>query len=247
MIGGLMTYVFLKYGLPLPVAILLAAIAAACVGLLIERLAIRPAKSAGVFSLIVITIGASIFIQGVVQVLFGRNQRSVAPFSGGDPFIIFGAAIQPQSLWMLGVSVVLMLVLDGFFRYTKTGKSTIAVSQNKLAAELVGIKPQWVLLLSFGLAGLVGGVAGSVAAPITMVSFDGGVMLGLKGFVAATLGGLGNSSGAVAGGLLLGLAEALTAGYISSEYKDAIPFVLILVVLMWRPQGLLSRRVTERV
>jgi branched-chain amino acid transport system permease protein len=80
-----------------------------------------------------------------------------------------------------------------------------------------------------------------------MVSFDGGVMLGLKGFVAATLGGLGNSSGAVAGGLLLGLAEALTAGYISSEYKDAIPFVLILVVLTWRPQGLLSRRITERV
>jgi branched-chain amino acid transport system permease protein len=152
MIGGLMTFIFLKYGLPLPVAILLAAIAAACVGLLIERLAIRPAKSAGVFSLIVITIGASIFIQGVVQVLFGRNQRAVAPFSGGDPFIIFGAAIQPQSLWMLGVSVVLMLVLDGFFRYTKTGKSTIAVSQNKLAAELVGIKPEWVLLLSFGLA-----------------------------------------------------------------------------------------------
>jgi branched-chain amino acid transport system permease protein len=247
MLGALMTFIFLKFGLPLPLAVLLAAVSAAIAGLLIERIAIRPARSAGVFSLIVITIGVSILIQGLVQFFFGRNPQSVPPFSDGEPFMILGAAIQRQSLWMLGVSVLLMLILDGFFRYTRTGKSTIAVSQNKTAAELVGIRPERVLFLSFGLAGLVGGVAGSVAAPITMVSFDSGVMLGLKGFVAATLGGLGNSSGAVVGGLLLGLAEALTAGYISSQYKDAMPFVLIVLVLMWRPQGLLSMRVTERV
>lgn len=247
MVGGMVTYVLIKAGVPLPASIVAAAAAAAAVGMLIERFAIQPARSAGVFSLIVITIGASILIQGVAQLTFGRDQYTVPPFSGNTPIELFGAYLAPQSLWMLGASIAMMFALGWFFKWTKTGKATTAVSQNRMAAQLVGINPGWILMLSFGLAGLVGGVAGAVAVPITMVSYDSGVMLGLKGFVAATLGGLGNSTGAVAGGILLGVAEAMTAGYISSEYKDAMPFILILAVLMWRPQGLFSGRAAERV
>jgi branched-chain amino acid transport system permease protein len=247
MLGGMTTYLLTKIGIPVVASICVAGLVAAFAGMALERIAIRPAKSAGVFSLIVITIGASIFTQGAVQFLIGRNQYAVAPFSGSDPIQMLGAILLPQSVWMLVVSLALMAALGFFFRYTKLGKATIAVAQNRTSATLVGIHPDRILMLSFGLSGLVGGIAGAVSVPITMVSYDSGLMLGLKGFVAAVLGGLGKSSGAVAGGLLLGLTEAMTAGYISSDYKDAIPFVLILLVLRWRPQGLFVVSTAERV
>jgi len=103
------------------------------------------------------------------------------------------------------------------------------------------------LLLSFGLSGVLGAVGGIIVAPITYTSYDAGIMLGLKGFVAATLGGLGSGVGAIVGGLLLGIVEAMTAGYISSAYKDAMPFVLILLILFFLPRGLFGAKVTERV
>jgi branched-chain amino acid transport system permease protein len=123
----------------------------------------------------------------------------------------------------------------------------LATSHNRLAARLVGINTRHVLALSFILSAALGAVAGVVSAPITLTSYDVGIMLGLKGFVAATLGGLGSGLGAVVGGLILGLMESLAAGYISSAYKDAVPFVLIILILFFMPRGLFGARVTERV
>ena len=123
----------------------------------------------------------------------------------------------------------------------------LATSHNKLAAELVGINTRSVLLLSFVLSGALGALGGILVAPITYTSYDVGIMLGLKGFVAATLGGLGSGLGAVVGGLLLGVLEAMTAGYISSAYKDAMPFVLILLVLFFMPRGLFGAKAIDRV
>ena len=123
----------------------------------------------------------------------------------------------------------------------------LATSHNKLAAELVGINTRSVLLLSFVLSGALGAIGGVLVAPITYTSYDVGIMLGLKGFVAATLGGLGSGLGAVVGGLLLGVLEAMTAGYISSAYKDAMPFVLILLVLFFMPRGLFGAKAIDRV
>ncbi len=247
MVGGVAAVMLTQAGVPLPLAIVLAVLASGIVGLLLEKLAIEPAGNAEVVTLIIITIGASIFIQGVVQVVFGKGQQALAPFTGDRPILIGGASLLPQSLWMIGTGVVIVIALAWFFARTRVGKAVLASAHNRLAAQLVGINTRHVLAVSFVLSALVGGIAGVVSAPITLTSYDTGIMVGLKGFVAATLGGLGSGTGAVVGGLILGLTEALVAGYISSAYKDAAPFVLIILILFFMPRGLFGERVTERV
>ena len=247
MLGGVSAVMLTSAGVPLPLAILLAVLFTAVAGLLLEKLAIEPAGNAEVVSLIIITIGASIFLQGVAQVVFGKGQRALAPFTGDAPIMLAGASLLPQSLWMIGTGAVIVLALAWFFERTKLGKALLATAHNRLAAQLVGINTRHVLAVSFVLSAALGAIAGVVSAPITLTSYDVGIMLGLKGFVAATLGGLGSAVGAVAGGLILGLMEALAAGYISSAYKDAVPFVLIILILFFMPRGLFGARVTERV
>ena len=247
MLGGVSAVMLTAAGVPLPLAILLAVLLTALVGLLLEKLAIEPAGDADVVSLIIITIGASIFLQGVALVVFGKGQRALAPFSGDAPIVIAGASLLPQSLWMIGVGAAIVLLLAWFFGRTRLGMAVLATAHNRLAARLVGINTRHVLALSFVLSAALGAIAGVVSAPITLTSYDVGIMLGLKGFVAATLGGLGSVVVAVLGGLILGLMEALAAGYISSAYKDAVPFVLIILILFFMPRGLFGARVTERV
>ena len=247
MLGSVSAVMLTAAGVPLPLAILLAVLMVSLVGLLLEKLAIEPAGDADVVSLIIITIGASIFLQGVAQVLFGKGQRALAPFTGDAPIMIGGASLLPQSLWMIGTGAVIVLLLAWFFGRTRLGKAVLATAHNRLAARLVGINTRHVLALSFVLSAALGAIAGVVSAPITLTSYDVGILVGLKGFVAATLGGLGSGVGAVVGGLILGLMEALAAGYISSAYKDAVPFVLIILILFFMPRGLFGARVTERV
>jgi len=247
MLGGMLAVFFVHSGLPLPLAAVLAVIAPAAVGVVLERLAIEPARGAGSVSLIIITIGASLVIRGVVQIWLGKGAHTLAAFSGSEPIAIGGATLLPQSLWVLGVAALMVLALWLFFRRTVVGKAILASSYNALAAQLVGIPTQWVLRMSFALSAAMGAVAGILLAPITLTSYDVGIMLGLKGFVAAVVGGLGSGLGAVAGGLMVGLVEAMAAGYISSAYKDAVPFVLILLILFFLPRGLFGARITDRV
>lgn len=247
MLGGMIAATLLSANVPYGAAMLLAVAASVFVGILLYRMAIKPAGEASAVSLIIITIGASIFIQGVVQVVLGKNQHTLPSFSGDAALQLLGAYVLPQSLWVLGVAAVLVAVCATFFRYSLVGKAMLAVAANRLAAQAVGIPTSRILQLSFALSALLGAVAGVVAAPITTTVYDIGLMLGMKGFVAATLGGLGSGLGAVAGGLIVGLLEALVAGYISSAYKDAVPFLLIIVVLLVMPHGLFGAKTTERV
>ena len=247
MLGGMATVALTALGLPLPAAIAIAVGVAVSAGLLVQKLAIERARNASVVSLIIITIGASLVIRGLVQVALGKDSHALKAFSGDAPLTLLGATLLPQNLWVVALSAAVVAGLSWFFGRTLTGKAMLATSHNRLAANLVGINTRNILLLAFGLAAALGSVAGIMVAPITYTSYDIGVMFGLKGFVAAVLGGLGNSAGAVLGGLLLGIAEAMTAGYISSSYKDAMPFVLILLVLFFMPRGLLGANVTERV
>lgn len=247
MLGGMFTVVCTSLGLPLFLAVPLSVLATVVAGALLERLAISPARDSSVVSLIIITIGASIFIEGVTQIFFGKNQHSVASFSGDTAIPIGGAMLLPQSLWVIGVAAVMVILVGLFFRFTLVGKAMLAMSTNRMAAQLVGINTRLMLLISFCMAALLGAVAGIVAAPITTVIYDLGQMLGLKGFVAATLGGMGSGIGAVIGGLLVGLLEAFVAGYISSAYKDAVPFVLIIVILLVRPGGIFGAKSVDRV
>jgi len=247
MIGGMATVSLVDIGWPLPFAIAAAVLVAATVGLALEKFAVEPARGASVVTLIIITIGASILLRGLATLVWDKNIHPLQAFSGDAPIHIGGATLLPQSLWVMGITLVIVLLLTWFFGRTLLGKALLATSHNRLAAQLVGINVRHVLLASFGLSAALGAVAGILVAPITFTSWDIGVMLGLKGFAAAILGGLGSGAGAVLGGFALGIAEAMGAGYISSAYKDAIAFVIILAVLFFLPSGLLGKRSTDRV
>jgi len=247
MIGGMSAVSLVAAGAPMPVAILGAVAVSGVVGLLLERLAVGQARNADVVTLIIITIGASILLRGLAQLVWDKRIHPLPPLSGDTPISIFGASIVPQSLWVIGVTVVIVALLSWFFNRTLAGKAMLATSYNRFAAQLVGIEVRRVLFASFGLAAALGAIAGVLIAPITFTSYDTGIMLGLKGFAAAILGGLGNFAGAIAGGLVLGLLESLGAGYVSSAYKDVIAFVIILAVLFVRPDGILGAVKSERV
>lgn len=247
MLGGMITVAFFDAGQPLPLAALLAIVLTACVGVALNKLAIEPARKAPVVSLIIITIGASIFIRGLTQNVFDKQLHRFPAFSGDEPIQILGATILPQSLWVVAGAIIIFLALWLFFTRTLTGKSVLATSNNRLAAQLVGINTNWVMTFSFAVSAAVGALAGVLMTPITMTGYDTGIAYALKGFAAAMLGGMGNPKGALAGGLLLGILEALSAGFISSQYKDAVAFVVILAVLFFLPQGLFGNKTTERV
>jgi branched-chain amino acid transport system permease protein len=247
MLGGMITVFAYGAGMPLPLAAVVAILVTAGVGVALNKLAIEPARGAPVVSLIIITIGASIFIRGVTQLVFDKQLHRFPAFSGDEPIRILGATILPQSLWVMAGAVAVFIALWLFFTRTLTGKAILATSNNRLAAQLVGINTNWVMTLSFALSAGIGALAGVLVTPITLVSYDVGIALALKGFAAAMLGGMGNPKGALVGGILLGLFEALTAGYLSSQYKDAAAFIVILAVLFAMPQGLFGKKSTDRV
>jgi branched-chain amino acid transport system permease protein len=227
-------------------AFCLAVLAVTIVGGMVERLAIRPAKSRAVIILIFITIGASILMRGVFKIIWGKQQMALPHFSSETPLIVLGAAVLPQSLWILFITLIVVGLLHTFFTRTRVGKAIRATSFNPRAAALMGVNVNRMILFSFALSGTLGAVAGIIISPITTLSYDIGVMLGLKGFAAAVLGGYGNSIGAVIGGLLLGVLESLGAGLISSTYKDVIAFVILITILFVKPSGLLGHGDKER-
>lgn len=247
MLGGMATVFIAAAGVPLPLAALLAVILASLVGIALYKLAIEPARGASVVTLIIITIGASIFLRGMAQVVFDKQFHRLPAFSGDAPIVLGGATLLPQSLWVIGGGAIIVAGLYWFFNRTVLGKSVLAISFNRLAALLVGIHVGRVLTLSFALSAAIGAIAGVLVTPITFTSYDVGIMLALKGFASAILGGIGKPIGAVAGGLLVGIAEAMGAGYISSDYKDAVAFLIILAVLFFMPRGLFGTAATERV
>ncbi|AEB09849.1 branched-chain amino acid ABC transporter permease [Desulfobacca acetoxidans] len=245
MLGALTAISFYSFGLSLPLAFILSVVVVTAVGLGFERLAIRPAREATPISLIIITVGGGVLIKGLAMLLWGKDAYSLPPFSGREPLSIVGATILPQSLWIIGLMFILVAGLELFLRFTLLGKAMRAASFNPVAARLVGIRVSQMVQFSFGLSSALGAVAGVLIAPITMGVYDMGSMLGLKGFCAAVIGGLGSSFGGVLGGLVLGVAEAFASGLLSSGYRDAVAFLILLLVLFLRPQGLIGLRSTR--
>jgi branched-chain amino acid transport system permease protein len=247
MIGGMVTFFAVAAGIPLPIAALIALTVAVLVGIALHRLAIEPAKGASPVTLIIITIGASIFLRGVAAIVFDKNFHSYPPFAGSEPIRIGGATILPQSVLVLAGTLVIVVALWAIMTRTMIGKAMIATAANRLAARLVGINTAAIVGVSFVLSAAIGAIGGILVTPITLTNYDVGTLLALKGFAAAMLGGMGHPFGAVVGGLIVGLLETFGAGYVSSAYKDAIAFLVILLVLFVMPQGLFGRAGVERV
>ncbi len=247
-LGGLMMYTLLgAAGLPALLALPLAVAVVAGLGVMLEALAIRRAKSRDLTVLIFITVAASALFRGVFKEIWGKQALAVPPLSPDVPLRFLGATLTPQNLWILAITLAAIAVLIYFFNHTLTGRAVRAVAINPKAAALMGIDTRGMVRLSFALAGGLGALAGAIITPITTASYHVGVMMGLKGFAAAVLGGYGNFLGAIVGGLTPGLLESLGAGALSSAYKDVIAFVVLLLVLFIRPRGLLGRGEEARV
>jgi branched-chain amino acid transport system permease protein len=248
MIGAMLTWALSAlHGVPLLGAALIAIAITVAIGLALQRFAIEPARGASVVNIIIITIGASIFLRGLASVVIDKQFHRLPAFSGDAPIRLLGATLLPQSLWVIGGAALILLGLWVFFQRTLIGKAISATASNRLAAELVGIDTRAIMALSFALSAAIGAIAGILVAPITFTSYDAGTLLALKGFASAMLGGMGNPIGAVVGGLAIGILEQVGAGVISSKYKDAIAFIVLIAVLFVLPNGLLGRAKVERV
>jgi branched-chain amino acid transport system permease protein len=247
MLGGMVTVFAAAAGVPLPLAALIAVVVTILIGLALHRFAIAPARGASAVTLIIITIGASILLRGLAAVIFDKRFHSLPPIAGNKPLLIGGAAILPQSLIVLAATAVIVTMLWALMTRTLVGKALLATAANRLAARLVGIDTGRMVGLSFAVSAAIGAIGGILVTPITLTSYDVGTLLALKGFAAAMLGGMGSPLGAVLGGLIVGLLEAFGAGYVSSAYKDALAFLVILSVLFVLPHGLFGRAGIERV
>lgn len=232
--------------LPLIVAFALAVSLVALMGVVMERLALRTVRKPHPIVMVIITIGVSILLRGVGMLTWGKDAHSVEPFTRHAPLELHGATLLPQSLWILGIVLIVVVGLQFFFKRTLMGKAMEACAISKKAAWLLGIPSEKMVLAAFAMSAAMGGVAGVLIAPITMSSYDMGTMLGLKGFCAAMLGGLGSVLGAVLGGLLLGVIESFGVGLVASGLKDVLAFVILLLILYARPSGLLGSKTIQR-
>jgi len=244
--GGLVLAVLAEsLGIPLFFSFFISVGVVSLVGMGIYWGGIRPLRQPTILTTIMATIALSIILKGLAMFIWGKDPYAVQPFLGAPPVRFWGAYIQVQTFWILGISAALVVALTLFFQHTLMGKAMRACADNPGAAGLVGISPGKMILFSFALSAALGAVGGAIITPITLMEYDRGAMLALKGFGAAILGGLGNFYGAVAAGFLLGLLEAFATGFISSSYKDAVALVVLLGVLFIRPQGLLGSSVGD--
>ena len=249
MLGG-MVAVSLLHVVPLPVAMAGSVLVVTACGCILELLFFRHLRSHSVLHMIVITIGLSIVIQECALHIWDEKVRALPYFTGDECSSIkwLGAAISPQVLWVLGVVAVVVILLQGFLKYTLPGKAMRACSSNPDAAMLAGINIRNMRTFAFGVSAAMGALAGCVISPISMTQYDMGAGLTIKGFAAAILGGLGNPMAAVGGGLLVGLTEAFSVkSGLPAAYKDASAFAILLLVLFVRPNGLFGSKAGDKV
>ncbi len=239
MLGGMIAYTFSRYMALVP-AIILAVVITAAIGGLIESLFIRRMKKNSVLGMIVVTIGISILLREAALYIWDEQIRALRFFTGSEisSVDIFGARISPQVLWVLGVTVVIVIAMFLFFKFTLTGQAMRACSENSKAARLCGIRTDSMVNLSFMLSAGIGALGGCVVSPLTQTHYAMGTDLAIKGFIVAILGGLGNATAAVAAGILLGLIESFSISVLPMAYKDVISIVILLIILLVRPSGI---------
>lgn len=245
-LAGLAAISAVGAGLPLLVAVLVVIPLVIGVAVLLERMTIAPIKKMTPLTSIILTLGVSTAVKAVMLLIWGPEAKGLPTFPGTD-VTIGGVSIRSQELWVLGIAAIVAYAVIWFYEHTVRGKSLRACAEQPVAARLVGISPRTATVVAFAVAGFAGAVAGVVGSPIYLSAWSSGLSLGLKGFVAATLGGLTSLRVAMIGGMLLGVLENLVAGYLSSGYRDAVAFVVLVLVLLFRPHGLASKTSAVRV
>ncbi len=241
MLGGVVTFYLLKgFNLPYPLAALVATGIVVAVGFLLYISVIYPLRKASTLIVLISTLGASIFLSNTSSLLFGTLPKALPPFSAERPLMIGGVSVVPQSLWVLGTTFLLLIFLYLLSHRTLWGKAMEASSTDPLGADLLGISRNFMVFLAFGVSAGIGAVAGILVTPIFFTSYNSGTILGLKGFIAAVLGGWGKNTGAILGGFVLGVVESMSLAFIPSGYKDGVAFAILLFILYFRPRGILG-------
>jgi branched-chain amino acid transport system permease protein len=214
---------------------------AACVGAASERFAVRRGMQRLALSqLLMLTAGLLTVFEGAALVIWGSQPYAIPTFSGERPVVIAGVDVPAQGLWVLGATAVVVLLVWYALSRTTFGKALRACAETPAAASLMGIDVPRMMLLSFALAGAIGAVGGQVLGPITSMQFDSGTTFTNFGFIAVALGGMGSFFGAIAGGFLLGVVQQFAAGYVSSLFSNTVALLILLAVLIWRPNGILG-------
>lgn len=231
------------HGLSLPVAVVVTMLGAAVVGALQYDVSMRSPSRGGssVRTPFVITLAVALIMRGVEQAVWGTDVYGLRSFTRAKPFLIDGVAVPTQSIWVVGATIVASVTVWFVFGWTVWGKVLRAIAQNKEAARLVGIKTERVTRFTFMVAGALATMAGVFIVPITFVSYDTGIGFLLYAFIAVGIGGFGKSSGAILGGLSVGILNAVVSGYVSALFGTAIVFAILIVVLAVFPGGVLGR------
>ena len=243
MLGGMLTHAGMtRLGLPLPFAAVISVGVVAVAGVLLERIVVRPLWNRGstMFVMILATLAAQIVVERMTLIVAGDQPRSLPVFTDLPPLRVFGFAVSFQFLWIVGCSVIVIAGLALFFSSTKTGKAMRACSINRDAAALQGIRVSRMLALAFALSAGLGAIAGILITPTQYTAFNVGVPFAISGFIAAIVGGFGRPLGAFAGGILLGVAQALAIVFLGSAFKNVAALSILLLFLFVRPTGLLG-------
>ena len=243
MLGGIVTYTAMNsWGLPLPLAAVTAIILVAGAGVVIERLVVRPLwdRDATMFVMILATLAAQIVIERITLIAVGDQPKTLPVFTDRPPLRVLGIAVSYQFLWIVSTSLAVIGLLGAFFKSTKTGKAMRACAINREAAALQGIPVSRMLALAFALSAGLGALAGILITPTQYTAFNVGVPFAISGFIAAIVGGFGRPFGAFAGGILLGVAQALAIVFVGAAAKNIAALSVLLVFLFARPTGILG-------
>lgn len=247
-IAGMAAVLLLEYWrVPLAVAMLCAILMGGALGLVLELVPVRALQRRGgnEDSYLLLTLGIAFTISALILYLVGRDSRALPGIGGEATLVVADAAIRVHALWLIAISTLVMFVLKWFYGHTQFGLSMMAASIDADGAATSGINVAAMRSATFCLGGLVGGLAGVLVTPLTTVNYTMGLLLTLKGFAAAILGGLNNPFGAVVGGVTLGLLEALAIAFVSSGYKDVIAMSILIVIMILLPNGILGRRMRK--
>lgn len=251
MVGGYTVFVtFSQMGMNPFVSLLISIVVCTVLGVVIERLAYKPLRNASPLAVLITAIGVSYLLQNLALLLFGADTKAFTTIVKVAPVVLFDGrlTITGETIVTIAACIVIMIALTSFIKYTKSGRAMLAVSEDKGAAQLMGINVNGTIALTFAIGSALAAVAGVLlcSAYPSLTPYTGS-MPGIKAFVAAVFGGIGSIPGAFIGGILLGVIESLSKAYISSQLSDAIVFGVLIIVLLVRPTGILGKNIQEKV
>ena len=245
-LGAYLALVLTGLALPYPVVVASVLLLGALGGIVVERVLIRPIVRAPEFTLVIATFAIGLLIKGMLSIRFGDSPNSIDGPFGNDPVVLAGLRFNPTALWIFACTALVTLAIIAFFRTTRLGRAMRAVSVNPEAARLMGIRVEMVYRWSWAISTAIGALAGLLVAPLIGINPEIGQLI-LRGLTAAVIGGFTSIPGAVVGGIAVGLLETYSGVLVGTAFKNLVPFVLLMVLLVFRPQGLFGAAEVKRV